>query len=153
MWIVLLSVAAASGLSAAAILAPYAYQTPGGESLVIGALRLDDMQKLVGALVLGSGVLLFGSISHLAMSAFYAQGDTRTPTRIQVLTYSIGIALKAGGFFVGGLYGIMGAMSVSCAMEAVALGVVLNRDLNRRLSGALPTSLSLAAAGAPPRSV
>jgi putative peptidoglycan lipid II flippase len=152
LWIVLLSFGAGSALIAAAIVTPYAYEA-GGESGVIGALRLNDVQKLAVVLVLGSGVLLFGSISHLAMSAFYAQGDTRTPTRIQVLTYSIGIALKAGGFFLGGLYGIMAAMSVACGIEAIALGVVLGRLLNRRMSADPHAALGLAPAGAPPRSL
>lgn len=151
-WVILLSLGAAFGLVVAAIVTLYACRT-GDERFVIGALRLNDIQSLAVALVLGSGVLLFGSISHLAMSAFYAQGDTRTPTRIQVLTYSMGMALKGGGFFLGGLYGIMAAMSVSCAIEVLALGMVLNRGLNRRLRGAPPASLGLVRAGAPPRSV
>jgi putative peptidoglycan lipid II flippase len=151
-WVVLLNAGAVLGLVVIAIVAPYFYPAE-GERAVIGALRSDDLNQLTVALVLGSGVVLFAGISHLMMSAFYAQGDTRTPTKVQVLSYSIGIALKAGGFFLGGLYGIMGAMSLSCAMEALALGVVLNRDLNRRLRGAPPASLGLAAAGVPPRSV
>jgi putative peptidoglycan lipid II flippase len=151
-WIMLLSLGAVFGLVALTALAPYVYPTD-GEYFVAGALRSNDLHKLIVALVLGSGVLLFGSMSHLVMSAFYAQGDTRTPTRIQLLTYSVGITLKACGFLLGGLYGIMAAMSVSCAVEAIALGAVFRRRLNRRLSAEPHASLGLAPAGVPPPSM
>ncbi|HJR76189.1 MAG TPA: lipid II flippase MurJ [Nitrospiraceae bacterium] len=152
MWIVLLSSAAVFGLAAIAVVSPYLYPS-GGERPVVGALRSDDLNKLTVALILGSGVLLFGSISHLAMSAFYAQGDTRAPTKLQVFTYSIGIALKAAGFFLGGLYGIMAAMSVSYAIDAIVLGGALDRRLRLRLSAEPQASLELSVAGVPPRSL
>jgi putative peptidoglycan lipid II flippase len=152
LWIVLLSSAAVLGLAVVVIVASYLYPS-GDERPVVGALQSDDLNKLSVALVLGSGVVLFGSIGHFMMSAFYAQGDMRTPTKLQVLSYSIGIALKAAGFFLGGLYGIMAAMSVSYAIDTIILGGALDRRLRLRLSAGPPASLELSVAGVPPRSL
>ncbi|HET6675506.1 MAG TPA: lipid II flippase MurJ [Nitrospiraceae bacterium] len=150
-WIVLVSFGMVLGLATVAILGPYFYHA-GGEHSMMGTLRWEDLNKLTVALVIGSGVLMFGSINHLAMSAFYAQGDTRTPMRIQVLAHSLGIILKACGFFLGGLYGIMAAMSVAYGIEAAVLSVALNRRLSLRLRVDQQAPLELSTAGAPPRS-
>lgn len=150
-WIGLLSAGAVMGVVTATFVIPRLFQG-GGEHPVIGALRSRDLQELLLALVAGSGVLLFGSVNHLLMVAFYAQGETRTPTKIQMMSYSLGIILKVCGFFFGGLYGIMAAMSLYYAAEGFALGVALHRRLSMRLRAEAEPSLGLPAPGVPPRS-
>ena len=118
----------------------------------LGTLRPEDLTRLLTALLAGSGVLLCGSANHLLMSAFYAHGDTRTPTKIQMLSYMLGTGLKVGGFVLGGLYGIMAAMCIHYAVEGLALGVALDRRLSRRLRAEAQPSLELSPAGVPPRS-
>jgi peptidoglycan biosynthesis protein MviN/MurJ (putative lipid II flippase) len=141
-WIVLFSLGTVMGVVAMALVGPRFYDSF-GENPVIGTLRSQDLDRLLFALVAGSGVLLFGSTNHLLASAFYAQGDTRTPTRIQMLVYSIGIVLKSGGFFFGGLLGILAAISLYYALEAVLLGTALNRRLRLRLRVETRPSLGL----------
>jgi putative peptidoglycan lipid II flippase len=143
-WVGLLSAGAVMGLVTVAFAVPHFFQGGGGHPM-IGAFRSQDLHDLLLALVAGSGVLLFGSVNHLLMSAFYAQGETRAPTRIQMLSYSFGIILKVCGFFFGGLYGIMAAMSVYYAAEGLALGVALNRRLSLRAEA--QPSLGLSPAG------
>lgn len=150
-WIGLLSVGAVMGLVAMVFVVPHIYQG-GGENPMLDALRSEDLGRLALALVLGSGVLLFGSINHLLMNAFYAQGDTRTPTRIQMLVYFLGTVLKCCGFFFGGLFGILAAISLYYMLEGILLGAALDRRLRLRLVPETQPSLGLSPAGLPPRS-
>jgi hypothetical protein len=60
-----------------------------------------------------------------------------------MLVYSIGIVLKSGGFFFGGLLGILAAISLYYALEAVLLGTALNRRLRLRLRVETRPSLGL----------
>jgi putative peptidoglycan lipid II flippase len=148
-WIARMSLGIVFGLGIVTLVALVMYQE---HREGLGTLRPEDLSRLLTALLAGSGVLLCGSANHLLMSAFYAQGDTRTPTKIQMLSYMLGTGLKVGGFVLGGLYGIMAAMSIHYAVEGLALGVALDRRLSLRLRTEVQPSLELSPAGVPPRS-
>lgn len=149
-WIALVSLPAVGGLIAAALLSR-GYSDEAGGGLILGAISTSDVNKLALALIGSSGVLLCGSINHLLMSAFYAQGDMRTPTRIQMLSYSIGILMKGGGFLLGGLFGIVLAMSLYYALEGLLLGTVLHRRMADRLHSELGPLPEFPAVEVPPR--
>jgi peptidoglycan biosynthesis protein MviN/MurJ (putative lipid II flippase) len=147
---VLVSLPAVGGLVAAVLLTRGYYDDAGG-GLILGAISAPDANKLVLALIGSSGVLLCGSINHLLMSAFYAQGDTRTPTKIQMLSYSVGIVMKCCGFVLGGLFGIVLAMSLYYALEGFLLGAVLHRRMAVRLHSEIAPVLEFSAVNVPPR--
>lgn len=131
-WIAGLTLGAALCLGAAVLQAD-SVEPADSDRLLVGALRMRDVQNLLMVLLASSGALAIGSMNHLFMSAFYAQGETSVPARIQMVSYSIGIALKYAGFVIGGLLGIAVAISVSYALEGVLLASALHRRLNRHM--------------------
>jgi putative peptidoglycan lipid II flippase len=68
-----------------------------------------------------SGLLFGSSLSHTFTIAYYAGGDTVTPTKIGIVIYTVGLALKALGFIWGGLTGIALAISFYNILYAVTL--------------------------------
>ncbi len=69
-------------------------------------------QELWVLLLLSSGMLVAGSAGTLIAGAFYAQGDTRTPTWLGSLAFTLGIALKIVMFKQYGVRGLAVAISV-----------------------------------------
>jgi peptidoglycan biosynthesis protein MviN/MurJ (putative lipid II flippase) len=58
------------------------------------------------------GGMFFGSgTGQLCASTFYAMGDTRTPTRLSIVTYTVYVPAKIGSFWVWGIEGL--ALSTS----------------------------------------
>lgn len=149
LYLSLISLVAVVALVTGALLAYDLYQTE-DETVIVGTLRPQDLKQFVIILVGSMGVLMFGSINHLFMSAFFAQGDTKTPTKIQVLTTSIGIVLKGLGFLFAGLLGITVAISVSYLFEGVLLGVLLHRRVTDRLRSQLQPPLEVSHVSARP---
>lgn len=98
--------------------------------VLLGSLHVDDLSRIWIVLMSCSGVLLCASINHLLVSVFYAQGDTKTPAKIEAFANTIGFILKCVGCLLGGLIGI--AIGVSCyyALNALLLGTVLRRRLS-----------------------
>ncbi len=75
-------------------------------ALVIGYGGVTQANlDLLHLLLLGLGGMI-GALGQLLASAFYAFGDTRTPTRASMFGYTVGIGLKVGGFVWLGLFGL-----------------------------------------------
>ena len=85
-----------------------------------------------------SGLPLGSSLSHTFATAYYARGDTATPTKIGIVVYTIGLALKVAGFFLGGLTGIAVAISVYNILYAAALWYRLNPQHVNAIASACP---------------
>lgn len=77
------------------------------------------------------GVLVAGGTGQVLSSAHYAIGDTRTPTRIGVVGFTVGIVLKATGLMTLGLVGIALGTSMYYVLVAFALHNSMNRTLAR----------------------
>jgi putative peptidoglycan lipid II flippase len=82
-------------------------------------------------LLLLSGVWVGGAAGQVLASSFYACGDTRTPTRIGVIGFTLAIGLKLLAFWYFGLPGLAVAASIYYLGNTVALLVTLRRDLRR----------------------
>ncbi len=74
--------------------------------------RPDQVDQTWQLLLVLSGVWVAGVTSQVLAGAFYAQGDTETPTRIGVISFTAGIALKLLGFRVWGVAGIAAGASL-----------------------------------------
>jgi putative peptidoglycan lipid II flippase len=111
-----------------------------------GKLTHDDLRTLCLVFLCAGGVLLTGSVNHMLTSAWYAQGDTRTPTRIGVTAYTVGLGLKALGFRLGGLEGIALGISAYYGLHWFLLERALGRGKARgsgRNPGLLAANLRL----------
>lgn len=74
-------------------------------------------------LLLLSGVWLGGVVCQMLAGALYAQGDTDTPTRIGVVSFTVGSVLKVLGFFAVGVGGI----AVGASLHYVIMLLLLLR--------------------------
>jgi len=86
-----------------------------------GKVSPADLHKLWLIMMALAGVW-FGGLAGLVFSnAFYALGDTRTPTRIGIIGYTIGIFLKITGFLAFGVIGLALGTGIYYVGNAVAL--------------------------------
>lgn len=74
--------------------------------------RPDQVDQTWRLLLVLSGVWVAGVTSQILAGSFYAQGDTDTPTRIGVVSFTAGIALKLVGFYLLGVVGIAAGASL-----------------------------------------
>lgn len=79
--------------------------------LFLGKLSGAEIEQLWWLLILLGGMWFGGGVGTVSSGAFYAQGDTRTPTRLGILTYTLYLPLKVLAFMLFGLTGL--ALSIS----------------------------------------
>lgn len=80
------------------------------------------------------GVPVFGSLGALVSACFYALGDTHTPTLVSVGTFTLFIIGKLLIFESYGLYAFCILTSAYYAVNALVLGVLLERRLAQERS-------------------
>lgn len=76
-----------------------------------GKFTSNDANELWILLLLSAGMFIAGTMSTLTSGAFYAISDTRTPTWLGSLAFTIGILLKILMFNYYGLHGLALAIS------------------------------------------
>ena len=77
-----------------------------------GGVTRDNVHLLWLIMVALVGFFIAGAMGVVTSKTFYAMGDTRTPTRMSIVTYTLYIPAKVLGFF---LYGLMGLAVVTSA--------------------------------------
>jgi Na+-driven multidrug efflux pump len=82
-------------------------------------------------LVAPVGVFIDGAIRSITTTAFYATGDTRTPTRLGIWTYAIYVPLTFLAFLKFGLINLAGATSMVCAATLILQHWLLRRCIIR----------------------
>jgi len=92
-----------------------------------GRIEADQVGKLRGLLLALAGLWVGFSAVKVLQARYYAIGDTRTPMRVGVFTLTIGIVLKALGFYLHGVVGVALATSAFNLLNA-ALLYLLQRD-------------------------
>jgi putative peptidoglycan lipid II flippase len=76
----------------------------------------------------------FGGVSGQVVSgAFYAMGDTKTPTKVSALIYTLYLPLKIAVFLSYGLMGLAVTMSAYFVVSSLVQFVMLEGDVSRRL--------------------
>jgi putative peptidoglycan lipid II flippase len=77
----------------------------------------------------------FGGVSgQVASGAFYAMGDTKTPTKVSALIYTLYLPLKIAVFLSYGLMGLAVTMSTYFVVSFLVQFVMLEGEVSRRLS-------------------
>lgn len=98
-----------------------------------GAVTSDNVLKLWWVLVILVGFIFGSAAGHILAPAFYAKGNTITPTRIQVLSFTMGIALKVAGFLKFGLLGVAAGTSIYFAANNILTFIFLEKELQNEL--------------------
>ncbi len=112
---------------------------------VAGNLTADSLRQFAWLAALLAGVLPCGVLAHVFSNAYYAQGDTATPSRIAAATLTCGLPLRAGGYWLGGIAGLAAAATLTALITAVWLLTSLNRhtaELSREQKRAADSGFS-----------
>jgi putative peptidoglycan lipid II flippase len=89
-----------------------------------GAVTANNVRVLWVIMIALGGFYLGGTMGQITSKTFYAMGDTRTPTRLSVLLYSVYVPAKIVIFFAYGVMGLAVIMSVYL-MVSLALQLLL----------------------------
>lgn len=95
----------------------------------IGQMTAAELANLWQLALLLAGVLVGASSGTLLAGAFYAVGDTRTPTRMSILTFTLFVPLKCLAFYLGGVAGLCVATSLYYITNACMLFVLFRRRM------------------------
>ena len=102
-----------------------------------GEFSADRVAHLWWLLLLLSGVWVGGPLGQILSTSFYVQGDTRTPTRVGIVGFTLAIGLKLFAFRRYGIEGLALAASAYYVLNATAL-LILLRCRTRRVPGSMP---------------
>jgi putative peptidoglycan lipid II flippase len=95
-----------------------------------GAFESSDSYMLWMLLLLTGGQFFAGCLGSLAAGAFYAQGDTKTPTWLGSISFTISIGVKLAMFHWFGLYGLAVAISIYYCQSLIFMLASLYRRGN-----------------------
>jgi peptidoglycan biosynthesis protein MviN/MurJ (putative lipid II flippase) len=98
-----------------------------------GWLKPGEVALLHVILVALGGVWLGGAAGQVSTVSFFALGNTRTPTFVGVVGFTLAIPLKIVFYWWWGVVGLAVATSLYTAGNACAHQVLLRRDLGRRV--------------------
>ena len=96
-----------------------------------GRFGSDEIPKLWWISVALVGVLIGGVMGQVLSTSFYAKGDTRSPTKIGVIGFTVGVFLKAAGFYLWGIIGIAIGTTLYYLLNAFWLRQALSGELHR----------------------
>jgi len=101
--------------------------------LLFGHGRFDTLEilNLRWILVALVGVWVGGAVGQVLTSSFYAKGNTRTPTKIGIFGFTLGLGLKLVGFLYCGILGIAVGTSIYYLFNAFLLKYFLSRRLGK----------------------
>lgn len=90
-----------------------------------GGITAKNVHELWWILVALAGVLIGGASGQVVSGAFYAIGDTRTPTMLFIVTYTIYIPIKILVFLRYGVIGLAVVTSIHLAVNFLLQLVML----------------------------
>jgi peptidoglycan biosynthesis protein MviN/MurJ (putative lipid II flippase) len=92
-----------------------------------GGVTDQNVQMLWLIMIALLGVLVGGTVGQVTAIAFYAMGDTKTPTNLFIVTFTIYVPIKVLAFIHYGLMGVAIATSVHLVLNFLLQLVVLER--------------------------
>lgn len=102
-----------------------------------GGITAQSAHKIWVLSVALIGVLIGGTAGQVTAIAFYAMGDTRTPTKLFIWTFTIYLPIKVLAFFQFGLIGLAIATSIHLVVSFLLQLVVLERATSPARAAAL----------------
>ncbi|MRS98700.1 virulence factor MviN [Ralstonia pickettii] len=94
-----------------------------------GNLKAEAVNKLWEIMLALGMVWISGLTGQVLSTSFYAMSDTKTPTKVGVIGFTLGIGLKIAGLFLGGVIGIAIGSGVYMIFNSVAMYSMLFRRL------------------------
>jgi putative peptidoglycan lipid II flippase len=92
-----------------------------------GGVTKENVHLLWLIMVALVGFFIGGAMGQITSTTFYAMGDTRTPTRMSIVTYTIYIPAKVVGFMYYGLIGLAVVTSIYLFVNLIVQVLLLER--------------------------
>jgi putative peptidoglycan lipid II flippase len=92
-----------------------------------GGVTKENVHLLWLIMVALAGFFIGGAMGQITSTTFYAMGDTRTPTRMSIVTYTIYIPAKVVGFMYYGLIGLAAVTSIYLFVNLIVQVLLLER--------------------------
>lgn len=96
-----------------------------------GQMTTESVGQLWWVMVLMGGVFVFGVVGSLSAIAFYATGDTRTPTYLSMASLTIFAVVKVGAYRYYGVDGLAAGTSLYLCANFIAMMLTLPARLTR----------------------
>ena len=102
-----------------------------------GLSRFDSsqLQSLYYILIFSSGYWLGDILGALTAAAFYSKGDTKTPSTISIITFTIYIPLKIVAFRYYGIYGLCVASSIYFVSNFLIKQIIISKRYSIKQAG------------------
>lgn len=110
-----------------------------------GKVNAADAARMASCLTAYAALVGTYSITHVITRAFYARGDTRTPTIISIITVILGLALGFGLMFRLREVGLAYGSSIAAAAQLFMLLIPANRRLGPTTGSLIDRPTALAA--------
>ena len=101
-----------------------------------GGIKAQNVHELWWIMVALAGLLVGGASGQLISSAFYAIGDTRTPTILFIITYTVYIPVKILAFLRYGVVGLAVVTSIHLCINFFLQLLILERTVGTMSVGA-----------------
>lgn len=98
-----------------------------------GGITAGNVHTLWLVMIALAGVFVGGVSGQVVSGAFYAAGNTRTPTKVSALLYTVYLPLKIAVFLVCGLVGLAAAVSAYFVTNFLVQFFMLEREVARKL--------------------
>lgn len=95
----------------------------------------ESVDQLWSVMLFLSGYWITGLTGQVLSTSFYAMRDTRRPTMIGSLGYTLGVPMKIAGFYFYGIYGLALATSLYMFVNSLLMYFVLEKILDKRMLG------------------
>lgn len=99
-----------------------------------GGITANNVYTLWLVMIALAGAFVGGMSGQVASGAFYAMGNTKTPTKVSALIYTLYIPLKIVVFLRYGLFGLALTMSAYFIANFLAQFLILEGDVSRKVS-------------------
>ncbi|RDU96034.1 lipid II flippase MurJ [Trinickia dinghuensis] len=103
-----------------------------------GKLAHSEIRLLWLIMLAYVGFWMTGLSGQILSTSFFAMHDTKTPTTIGVVGFTIGVALKIGGFLLYGVWGIAIGTGAYMTLNSVAMYWILRKRLRVAMPVACP---------------
>ncbi|WP_019451250.1 lipid II flippase MurJ [Cupriavidus sp. BIS7] len=95
-----------------------------------GNFKIEAVDRLWEIMLALGMVWLSGLTGQVLSTSFYAMSDTRTPTKIGVIGFTLGIGLKIVGLMLGGVIGVAIGSGIYMVFNSVVSYILLFRRLD-----------------------
>ncbi|MFX1671521.1 lipid II flippase MurJ [Paraburkholderia sp. A2WS-5] len=102
-----------------------------------GKLTPNEIRELWLIMIAFGGFWMMGLSGQILSTSFFAMSDTTTPTKVGVIGFTIGIALKIAGFMLFGVWGVAISTGVYMAFNSLVMYWILNRRLRAGFAPAI----------------